>query len=176
MSGCNASTVPELARWGRWDSNPGTQSIAELGCMSELGKGSTFHRVVLLEKAPDHTKATLEANRNHDMARDLGLVIRMGDLQQPGKSDQLDDHGDNMQENRRLNVDGKNILVLEDNWAHQVVTEKRLGMMGSKTRIAVKAENALTFLKNGEFAPDIIMMDLQMPMMVNYPVLRETGL
>lgn len=139
-----------------------------MGCTSEPDKGSTFHLVVPLEMAPDHARATLKANRNHDLAGDLGLVIRMGDLQHAGKSDQLNDQYDSMEGNsRRHSLDGKNILVVEDNWAHQVVTEKRLGMMGCKTKTAVNGQNALTLLKKNEFAPDIIMMDLQMPMMVS---------
>lgn len=137
-----------------------------MGCTSEPDKGSTFYLIVPLEVAPHHAKITLEANRSHDLTHDLGLVIRTDELQEPGRSISL--HDESMEEgSRRLSVEGKNILIVEDNWAHQVVTEKRLRMMGCVTKIAVNGEDALTLLKKGTFAPDIILMDLQMPMLVS---------
>lgn len=131
-------------------------------CHSEPDKGSKFSLTVPLETTPEDARDTLDANRTQNIASDLGLVIRVDELQNLGQVDDTESD----ENARRLSLEGKNIMVVEDNWAHQVVTEKRLTTMGCKTKIAVHGENALALMKNGTFAPDIILMDLQMPMMV----------
>ncbi|KAF8418083.1 hypothetical protein EV426DRAFT_577824 [Tirmania nivea] len=76
----------------------------------------------------------------------------MDDLQLHGKLDELGNHNDNMEENsRHLMVDGKNILVVEDNWAHQVVTEERLIMMRCKAKIAVNGRNMRMECPSGQY-------------------------
>ena len=138
-------------------------------CTSEPDKGSTFHLLVPLEVAPDHARATL-TNNERKLVRDLGLVIRIDELQQSaaGHSESIEGADtDQGLERKRLTLEDKNILVVEDNWAHQIVTKKRLGMMGCKTKIAVNGGDALTLLKKGAFSPDIILMDIHMPIMVS---------
>lgn len=137
-----------------------------MGCTSEPDKGSTFYLTVPLELVPDHDKATLELTHpNHNLGRDLGLFMWDNSLPDQGQVNHIDEDGAE-QDTRQLSLDGKNILVVEDNWAHQIVTEKRLGMMGCNTKIAVNGESALTLLKKEIFDPDVVLMDLQMPIMV----------
>lgn len=142
---------------------------AQMRCISEPDKGSTFQLIVPLEVAPDHAKASLLTNDNHEhsLSRDLGLVLRLDELQKSTTDlpeSVLGIGGD--LEMRRHSIEDKNILIVEDNWTHQVVMQKMISMLGSKTKIAVNGEDALTLLKKGTFFPDIILMDIHLPMMV----------
>jgi response regulator RpfG family c-di-GMP phosphodiesterase len=57
-------------------------------------------------------------------------------------------------------------LLVEDNWAHQVVMERRLQQVGCTVLTAVSGRDALRVLKKEEAVVDIIFIDLQMPLLV----------
>ena len=72
-------------------------------------------------------------------------------------------------ESQQLVIEGKKVLVVEDTYFHQIIIEKRLAKLGCLCKIAVHGENALDVLREGGFVPDVIFMDLQMPILVHYP-------
>ena len=64
-------------------------------------------------------------------------------------------------------IAGAKVMVVEDNWALQNITKLRLEKMGCSPIIAVNGLEALRLLGSEQAEPDIILMDLQMPLMVS---------
>lgn len=64
---------------------------------------------------------------------------------------------------RKVNVEGKEILVVEDNDLNVLVVCKLLSKHGVKTSVAKNGAQAIEVLKQRSF--DLILMDLQMPLM-----------
>lgn len=93
----------------------------------------------------------------------MGLVLRIGDLKSAIEHDD--------KEKSNFSIEGANVLVVEDNWSHQVVMKKRLERMGCNVQVAVNGQNAISRMKKGELEADIIFMDLQMPMLVCFSCL-----
>jgi CheY-like chemotaxis protein len=67
-----------------------------------------------------------------------------------------------------------NILVAEDNAANRLLLREALGMKGHFVTEAVNGEEALERLE--EVAPDILLLDIQMPKLDGYEVLRRIRL
>ena len=55
----------------------------------------------------------------------------------------------------------KRILLVEDNPANRMVVEDLLNVQGYEVRSAGKAEEAIDVVR--EFAPDLVLMDIQLP-------------
>ncbi|KAI5804173.1 histidine kinase-like ATPase [Peziza echinospora] len=138
---------------------------AEIECTSKIDVGSTFALIVPLKKAPENAKYALMENRQKHRSARLSQDAVMFGMDQG--LDAFDTVPEEEESKRQLNIEGKQILIVEDNWAHQVVTQKRLKNMGCISKVAMHGQNALDLLTSGAFVPDLIMMDLQMPMMVS---------
>ncbi|MDP9266923.1 MAG: response regulator [Acidobacteriota bacterium] len=67
-----------------------------------------------------------------------------------------------------------NILVAEDNAANRELLREALGMKGHSVTEAENGEEALARLE--EFAPDMILLDIQMPKLDGYEVIRRIRL
>lgn len=91
----------------------------------------------------------------------MGVVVRIGDLQSAIKHDD--------KKKAKVSIEGINVLVVEDNWSHQVVMKRRLERMGCNVQVAVNGQNAISRMKRGELKADIVFMDLQMPLLVSLP-------
>lgn len=91
----------------------------------------------------------------------MGVVVRIGDLQSAIKHDDM--------KKAKVSIEGINVLVVEDNWSHQVVMKRRLERMGCNVQVAVNGQNAISRMKRGELKADIVFMDLQMPLLVSLP-------
>ena len=127
--------------------------------------GSIFSLIVPLKIAPEQARNTLlERRQKHRSARLSQDAVMFGIDQD---LDAFDTVPEEEESKRQQNIEGKRILIVEDNWAHQVVTQKRLSNMGCISKIAMHGQNALDLLISGAFVPDLVMMDLQMPMMVS---------
>lgn len=89
----------------------------------------------------------------------MGVVLRIGDLHSAIRHDYW--------KKQKVSIKGTNVLIVEDNWSHQVVTAKRMEKMGCNVQVAINGQNAISRMKKGELkALDIIFMDLQMPLLV----------
>lgn len=143
---------------------------AEFGCQSDGKTGSLFHLTVPFEVAPQHASSSVNATRSN-FSKDMGLVVSATQGFENFKTIADAPVGDILEENTKPVYEGKNILLVEDNWAHQVVTEKKLARLGCNCMIAVNGKNAIQLLLEGTFVPDVILMDLQMPIMVSRQVI-----
>ncbi|RPA95525.1 CheY-like protein [Choiromyces venosus 120613-1] len=121
-----------------------------ISCASTLDSGTTFHLTIPCERPLPSSKITLP--RRTDTLSDMfGIVLRTKDLV-PLASPQP------------VQISGTDILIVEDNWSHQVATKKRLERMGCDVEVAVNGQNAINMMRRG-IPVDIVFMDLQMPLL-----------
>lgn len=97
----------------------------------------------------------------------MGVVLRIGDLHTAIKSDDY--------QKPKVSIEGANVLIVEDNWSHQVVTQRRLQKMGCNVQAAVNGQSAISKMKKGEVKADIVFMDLQMPLLVRFLLSPSTS-
>ncbi|RPA88024.1 hypothetical protein BJ508DRAFT_1619 [Ascobolus immersus RN42] len=64
--------------------------------------------------------------------------------------------------------EGRRVLLVEDNWAHSKIAEKRLKKLGCEVRLATNGHKALLMLRDKIQKPDLIFMDLEMPLLNGY--------
>jgi PAS domain S-box-containing protein len=69
------------------------------------------------------------------------------------------------------NISNKRVLLVEDNRINQIITLKMLHDFGMNTSLAVNGQEALDRVKEEQF--DIILMDIQMPIMNGYEATNE---
>ncbi|SFG13024.1 PAS domain S-box-containing protein [Duganella sp. CF458] len=62
-------------------------------------------------------------------------------------------------------LEGLSILLAEDNALNQLVARSMLEAVGAKVHIAENGEQALSFLRSGRAPVDLVLMDVQMPVM-----------
>lgn len=91
----------------------------------------------------------------------MGVVLRIGDLHSAIESDNY--------KKPKVSIEGTNVLIVEDNWSHQIVTQRRLRRMGCNVQVAINGQSAISGMKKGELKADIVFMDLQMPLLVRLP-------
>ncbi|KAF3925804.1 hypothetical protein ABW20_dc0102132 [Dactylellina cionopaga] len=68
---------------------------------------------------------------------------------------------------------GIKVMVVEDNWALQNITKLRLEKLGCVAIIAPNGIDALRLLSSKLAEPDLILMDLQMPLMDGYDATKN---
>ncbi|WP_374580767.1 CHASE domain-containing protein [Pseudoduganella sp.] len=77
-------------------------------------------------------------------------------------------------------LEGLSILLAEDNPLNQLVARSMLEAVGASVHIAENGEQALEFLRSGEEAVDLVLMDVQMPIMDGFAatqhIRKELGL
>ncbi|KAH8154713.1 uncharacterized protein LAJ45_01244 [Morchella importuna] len=131
-----------------------------IGCQSVVDQGSTFWFSVPCLRPPKNSPVTIP-RREDSLAHDMGVVLRIGDLHSAIRHDYW--------KKQKVSIKGTNVLIVEDNWSHQVVTAKRMEKMGCNVQVAINGQNAISRMKKGELkALDIIFMDLQMPLLDGY--------
>ncbi|RPB09080.1 hypothetical protein P167DRAFT_322540 [Morchella conica CCBAS932] len=131
-----------------------------IGCQSVVDQGSTFWFSLPCLRPPKNSPVTIP-RREDSLAHDMGVVLRIGDLHSAIRHDYW--------KKQKVSIKGTNVLIVEDNWSHQVVTAKRMEKMGCNVQVAINGQNAISRMKKGELkALDIIFMDLQMPLLDGY--------
>ncbi len=65
------------------------------------------------------------------------------------------------------------ILVAEDNPVNQIVIVEMLELAGIKTTLAHNGQEVLDFMAAGECPPDLVLMDVQMPVLDGYSATRH---
>ncbi|BCS55379.1 hybrid sensor histidine kinase/response regulator [Geobacter sp. SVR] len=70
-------------------------------------------------------------------------------------------------------LEGVRILVAEDNYFNQLVSREILEDMGARVVIAGNGREAVERVASGEFSFDVVLMDVQMPIMDGYQATRE---
>lgn len=77
-------------------------------------------------------------------------------------------------------LEGLSILLAEDNALNQLVARSMLEAVGATVHIAENGEQALNFLRAGRTAVDLVLMDVQMPVMDGFSatqaIRKELGL
>ncbi len=107
----------------------------DLWCESVVGKGSTFHLTCLFQK--DKQEAVLLEHK--------------------------EEKPESYEEFLRNHYSNKRILLVEDNEINQMIAEELLKEVGFEIAIANNGEEALLALE--EDAYDLVLMDIQMPVM-----------
>ncbi|WP_338764409.1 response regulator [Bernardetia sp. ABR2-2B] len=69
------------------------------------------------------------------------------------------------------NLKGVNVLIVEDNKVNQILVKKFLNNWGAKYQIAENGQIAVDLFKENNF--DVVLMDLQMPVMDGYESARQ---
>ena len=86
-------------------------------------------------------------------------------------------------QNERLRLDGLRVLLVEDNALNQQLANELLTRRGAQVTVAQHGQEALDLLRQPGAHHDVVLMDLQMPVMDGYqatqairqdPVLRDT--
>ncbi len=70
-------------------------------------------------------------------------------------------------------IKGKVVLLVEDNLINQKIAEKMLDKIGLKAAIANNGKEAVEMILSGEFKFNLILMDVQMPVMNGLDATRE---
>ncbi|KAL7270752.1 hypothetical protein RUND412_006527 [Rhizina undulata] len=132
----------------------------DIGCTSVLGEGSTFWFSVPCARLQPGTEVAFSRKKD-TLSELMGLVIRPDELEDSIKSDWET-------KNETVKIEGLNVMIVEDNWSHQVVTERRLQKMGCNVFVAVNGQDAINKLTCENLEIDVIFMDLQMPLLDGY--------
>lgn len=132
----------------------------DIGCESVVDKGSTFWFSLPCTRPARDTRVAV-SRKGESLSTHMGVVLRIGDLHSAIKND---DH-----KKPKVSIEGTNVLIVDDNWSHQVVTQRRLQKMGCNVQVAINGQNAISGMKKGEIKADIVFMDLQMPLLVCLP-------
>lgn len=99
----------------------------------------------------------------------MGIVIHSKELESAEGSIEED-------EKAKVRIEGTVALLVEDNWAHQVVIEKRLRKIGCEVLTALTGRDALAVLQKPDTRVDIVFMDIQMPLLVKTPTPPHIGI
>jgi signal transduction histidine kinase/CheY-like chemotaxis protein/HPt (histidine-containing phosphotransfer) domain-containing protein len=130
----------------------------ELLVDSEPGKGSRFHFRLTLPELSDHPGAMDARMLAIPVSRQLPLAPPEPDKAAVTKQERLT---------------GMRILVVEDNIVNQQVAREMLEHEGASVRIACDGMEALAALSAPVLAYDIVLMDLQMPVMDGFTATRQ---
>ncbi len=125
----------------------------DIAVQSEPGQGSTFR--IQMQVVPARILGALPgASATHEAAQD-----------------------------ERLRLDGLRVLLVEDNALNQQLAHELLTRRGAQVTVAQHGQEALDLLRQPGAHHDVVLMDLQMPVMDGYqatqairqdPVLRDT--
>lgn len=132
-----------------------------MGCTSVLNKGSTFWFTVPCGRPNPDSTPDLQPIQS-TLSKEMGLVISSEELMKdPYSQTPVKDSVS------RIYIIGTIVMLVEDNWAHQMVMQKRLEKVGCQVITAVNGQDAISRLKRPDADVDIIFMDIQMPLLVN---------
>ena len=130
----------------------------ELLVDSEPGKGSRFHFRVTLPESADQPNPVDKLAQAIPKAQPMPLASPKPDAAAVTKQERLT---------------GMRILVVEDNIVNQQVAREMLEHEGATVRIAGDGMEALAALSSPVLAYDIVLMDLQMPVMDGFTATRQ---
>ncbi|KAA8908817.1 hypothetical protein FN846DRAFT_918415 [Sphaerosporella brunnea] len=125
----------------------------EIGCDSVIDKGTTFWFTVPCGRPSPDTEVTFGPPEK-TLSKTLGIVIHSKDLESRVPK-----------ETAKVHIEGTVVLLVEDNWAHSVVMEKRLQVIGCEVLKALNGRDAIKVLKTCDKMVDVIFMDIQMPLL-----------
>ncbi|KAI5817187.1 hypothetical protein BZA77DRAFT_367265 [Pyronema omphalodes] len=127
-----------------------------IGCESTVGKGTTFWFTAPCGRPLPDSEVTF-GPKEMTLSKTMGIVIHNKELE--GTENSIED------EKAKVRIEGTVALLVEDNWAHQVVIEKRLRKIGCEVLTAVTGRDALAVLQRPDTRVDIVFMDIQMPLL-----------
>ena len=81
---------------------------------------------------------------------------------------QLPSHSSRQASDERLRLDGLRVLLVEDNALNQQLASELLSRRGARVEVAAHGREALERLRRPGAAYDVVLMDLQMPVMDGY--------
>ena len=122
----------------------------EISLQSQQGKGCTFKFSILL---PIVNISTLTPKID-------GVQAKYSGAEHSSNTAQL-----------KANVCNKHVLLVEDNRVNQIIALKMLHEFGMRTSIAMNGQEAVEQAKEESF--DIILMDIQMPVMNGFEATQE---
>lgn len=96
------------------------------------------------------------------LSKTMGIVI------QPSEIEVSTPKEDEKEKEVELYIEGTVVLLVEDNWTHQLVMQKRLQRLGCAVVAAVNGQDALEILKKRSTEVDLVFTDLQMPLLVRF--------
>lgn len=128
------------------------------GCESAVDVGSTFWFNVPCGRPPLHPPPLLGPKRE-TLSSTMGMVISSHELER-------DPNSPIEVKQAKVLIEGTLVMLVEDNWATQVVMKRRLGRLGCEVIVAVNAQHALSILRRPSVEVDVIFMSLQMSLLV----------
>ena len=66
----------------------------------------------------------------------------------------------------KIYIVGTIVMLVEGNWAHQMAMQKRPKRLGCDVITAVKGQKAISMLKKSEVHVELIIMNIQTPLLV----------
>jgi len=129
--------------------------------MSIVGRGTTFWFTVPCGRPSPESKVEF-GPKEMTLSKTLGIVLHSKDLEE-GK-------GQVASGLAKVHIEGTVVLLVEDNWAHQMVMARRLQLMGCEVVTALNGRDAIHILKKKDTHVDLIFMDIQMPLLVSQTI------
>lgn len=71
----------------------------------------------------------------------------------------------------KVYIVGAIVMLVEDNWAHQMAMQRILKRLGCGVITAVNGQNAVSMLKKPDVDVDLIIMDIRMPLLARAQLL-----
>ncbi|KAF8248261.1 hypothetical protein K440DRAFT_642724 [Wilcoxina mikolae CBS 423.85] len=149
----------------------------DIGCQSVVDQGTKFWFTIPCGRPAPETKITF-GPKEKTLSKTMGIVIHSKELEN-GQSEKEEDE-DGGDTDPKVQIQGTVVMLVEDNWAHQVVMSRRLQQIGCKVLTAVSGRDALGVLKkedtaDGFEATRIIRSDLEYERWNNLPIVGITA-
>jgi hypothetical protein len=131
----------------------------QIGWESAVDQGTLIWFAVSCGRPAPDSKITMGPKEN-TLSKTMGIVVHVKDLE-PGIVDIVD-------EDAKVQIEGTVVLLVEDNWANRVVTQRRLERLGCKVICAVNGRDAAGILQKASAISniDLILMGDEMPLLV----------
>ena len=139
--------------------------------LSQLPALETALRLLLVPVSFKQSERRQEARDLHGQVYRPLNVLNLVQYLQARQQGELPPEASSVSEQRAV-MDGRHVLLVEDNHVNQLVAKEMLNAAGIRTTVVENGQQAIDLLSQADTSFDLILMDCQMPVMDGYQATR----